>query len=433
MDGAHLQYHNDHCVLGTLASGESVPLTHNDRRRHLYLIGKSGTGKSTLLFNLMMADLALGRGFALLDPHGDLARDVVDAVPTHRTNDVLYFDPSDLSHPVAFNPVERVPLDQRPLVSAHIVAAFKHLWGDSWGPRLEYILGNSLRLLLDAPGTTLLGLPRLLVDGDYRKRLLATCADPVIRAFWTREFAEYQERFVTEAVSPIQNKIGTLLSPPALRNIIGQKRSTIDIPAIMNSGRVLVVNLSKGKLGEGPAHLLGAFLATAFAQAAESRADMREADRRDFTLYADEFQNFATDSFASILSEARKWRLSLALAHQFLGQLPPLLRQAVIGNAGTVVAFRVGAEDAPLIGDELGHHNHATLCDTGNFAAWIKLMHRDAPTDARYVETLPPIQISFGRLSAIRARSRARHSRRREHVEQQIERFLARPSSQPLA
>ncbi|MBZ0149278.1 MAG: type IV secretion system DNA-binding domain-containing protein [Pseudorhodoplanes sp.] len=321
MDGAYLDHHDGHCVLGTLASGESVPLTHDDRRRHLYLIGKSGTGKSTLLFNLMLADLALGRGFALLDPHGDLARDVADATPSHRTNDVLYFDPADLSHPVAFNPLERVPLDQRPLVSAHIVAAFKHLWGDSWGPRLEYILGNSLRLLLDAPGTTLLGLPRLLVDDTYRKRLLATCADPVISAFWTREFAEYQERFVTEAISPIQNKIGALLSPPVLRNIIGQKRSTIDIPAIMNSGRILVVNLSKGKLGEGPAHLLGAFLATAFSQAAESRADMREAERRDFTLYADEFQNFATDSFTSILSEARKWRLSLALAHQFLGQL----------------------------------------------------------------------------------------------------------------
>jgi len=425
MDGAHLQYHDDHCVLGTLVSGESVPLTHDDRRRHLYLIGKSGTGKSTLLFNLMLADLALGRGFALLDPHGDLARDVANAAPPDRTNDVLYFDPSDLSHPIAFNPVERVPLDQRPLVSAHIVAAFKHLWGDSWGPRLEYILGNSLRLLLDAPGTTLLGLPRLLVDDAYRKRLLATCADLVIRAFWTREFAEYQERFVTEAISPIQNKIGALLSPPVLRNIIGQKRSTIDIPAIMNNGRILVVNLSKGKLGEGPAHLLGAFLATAFAQAAESRADVSEADRRDFTLYVDEFQNFATDSFASILSEARKWRLSLALAHQFLGQLPPLLRQAVIGNAGTLVAFRLGAEDSRLIGAELGHNNHKALTDTRNFAAWVKLMYANSPTNALFVKTFPPPSIASGRLPAIRARTRARHARPRAWVEQQIFRFLA--------
>jgi hypothetical protein len=425
MDGDHLSYQPDHCVLGTLASGEGVPLTHNDRRRHLYLIGKSGTGKSTLLFNLMMADLALGRGFALLDPHGDLARDVADAVPSPRTNDMLYFDPADLAHPVAFNPLERVPPDHRPLVAAHIVAAFKHLWGDSWGPRLEYILGNALRLLLDAPGTTLLGLPRLLADDGYRSRLLSTCSDPIVRSFWLREFAEYHDRFVTEAVSPIQNKVGALLSPPALRNIIGQTHSTIDIPAIMDSGRVLIVNLSKGRLGEGPAHLLGAFLATAFAQAAESRAEIREADRRDFTLYADEFQNFATDSFASILSEARKWRLNLALAHQFLGQLPPLLRQAVIGNAGTLIAFRIGAEDAPLIADELGIPNHNALAETSNFAAWIKLMYNDSPTDARYMRTLPPPSTTSGRLPAIQARTRARHTRPREYVERQIKKFVS--------
>jgi hypothetical protein len=200
MDGDHLQYHDDQCILGTLSTGEGVPLTHTDRRRHLYLIGKTSTGKSTLLFNLMMADLELGRGFALLDPHGDLASAVADAVPVERTNDVLYFDPADLSHPVAFNPLERVAPDRRPLLAAHIVAAFKHLWGDSWGPRLEYILDNSLRLLLDAPGSTLLGLPRLLADDKYRSRLLSTCTDPLIRAFWQREFAAYHHRFVTEAV-----------------------------------------------------------------------------------------------------------------------------------------------------------------------------------------------------------------------------------------
>ena len=424
MDRDHLTPRG-HGVLGTLASGEPVPLTHKDRRRHLYVIGKTGTGKSTLLFNLMMADLEQGRGFALLDPHGDLATSVADAVPRERSSDVIYFDPADLAHPVGFNPLERVARDRRPLVAAHMVAAFKHLWGDSWGPRLEYILGNALRLLLDAPGTTLLGLPRLLVDETYRSRLLKTCHDPIVRAFWLHEFAGYSDRFVTEAISPIQNKIGALLSPPALRNIIGQKRSTIDIPDIMNSGRVLIVNLSKGRLGEGPAHLLGAFLATAFAQAAESRAEIPERDRRDFTLYADEFQNFATDSFASILSEARKWRLNLALAHQFLGQLPPLLRQAVIGNAGTVIAFRIGAEDAPLIGAELGHPNYRALMDTANFVAWIKLMYNDSPTGATYMKTLRPASVSPGQLAAIRARTRARHTRPRAQVEQEIARFLA--------
>lgn len=290
MDGDHLSYNNDHSVLGTLGNGELVPLMHADRRQHVYLIGKTGTGKSTLLFNLMLSDLRQGRGFALLDPHGDLAHAVADAVPVDRTNEVLYFDPADLSHPIAFNPLERVHPDRRPLVAAHIGAAFKHLWGDSWGPRLEYILGNSLRLLLDAPGSTLLGLHRLLADDKYRARLLATCSDPVIRAFWQREFAEYHDRFLIEAIAPVQNKIGALLSPPAIRNVVGQQRSTLNIPHLMNTNRVLIANLSKGRLGEAPAHLLGAFLATAFAQSAESRADIPDQDRQDFTLYADEFQ-----------------------------------------------------------------------------------------------------------------------------------------------
>ena len=273
----------------------------------------------------------------------------IGATPVSRIgHGVIYLDPSDLAHPVGFNPLNHVALDQRPLVAAHIVAAFQHIWGTSWGPRLEYILTNALRLLLDAPGSTLLGLPRLLADEGYRTRLLAHARDPVVRAFWQTEFAAYSDKYATEAIAPIQNKVGTLLSPPAIRNMLGQVKSTIDIHAIMDRGQVLIVNLAKGKLGEAPTHLLGAFLATAFAQAAEARADTAESERRDFTLYADEFQHFATDSFATILSEARKYHLALVLAHQFVGQLPPLLRQAVIGNAGSIVVFRIGAEDAPI-------------------------------------------------------------------------------------
>lgn len=428
MDGDHHNIHDDDgcCWLGTLSSGERVPLTHADRRRHVYIIGKSGTGKSTMLLNLMLADLEAGRGFALLDPHGDLAQMVADAVPPHRTNEVLYFDPADLAFPIAFNPLNGVDPDRRPLVAAHAVAAFKHLWGESWGPRLEYILGASLRLLLDAPGATLLGLPRLLTDDAYRARLLRTCADPVIRAFWEEEFAAYHDRFRVEVIAPIQNKIGALLAPPAIRNILGQQRSTLNIPHLMNSGRVLIANLSKGRLGEGPAHLLGALLATALAQAAESRADIAEDDRRDFTLYADEFQNFATDSFAAILSEARKWRLSLIVAHQFLGQLPPLLRQAVIGNAGTLIAFRIGAEDAPLIADELGLPNPLVLTDSPNFTARIKLLYNDSPTQAHHMRTAPPSSSLTGRLPMIQARSRARNARPRAQVEAQIAWFLKR-------
>lgn len=352
-------------MLGTATRGLSldapVALSLPDRRRHLYLIGKTGTGKSSLLLSLMRHDLANGRGFALLDPHGDLAEAVLDAAPPGRVNDVLYLNPADLAHPVGLNPLFGLAPDARPLAAAQIVAAFKHLWADSWGPRLEYILLNAIRLLLEAPDATLLGLPRLLIDEGYRRRLLATCRDPLVTAFWTREFAAYSERFVTEAVSPIQNKVGALLSPPVLRNIIGQKRSTVDLPAIMNSGRILIANLAKGRIGEAPSHLLGAFLATGFAQAAEGRAAIPEPERRDFALYVDEFQNFATDSFAAILSEARKWRLSLVLAHQFLGQLPDPLRLAVLGNVGSMIAFRIGAEDAHAIAPELGIEHAMTL------------------------------------------------------------------------
>jgi len=414
-----------HIELGLFPSGAPALLSHADRRRHLYLIGKTGTGKSTLLLNMMLADLHRGHGFALLDPHGDLATLLADATPPARTNDVIYLDPADLEHPIGFNPLHGVAPDRRPLVAAHLVAGFHHIWGSSWGPRLEYVLMNALRLLLETPGSTLLGLPRLLADDGYRRGLIAHVRDPVIRAFWEQEFAEWNERYANEAIAPVQNKVGTLLAPPVLRNMLGQARSSIDIRTIMDSGRVLIVNLAKGKLGEAPTRLLGAFLATAFAQAAQARAEVPECERRDFTLYADEFQNFATISFAEILSEARKYRLALVLAHQFLGQLPDHLRQAVIGNAGSLVAFRVGAEDAPLLAAELGIETASTLCDTSNFSAWIKLMHGGLPSDARPIATLPSQPDFADRFEAVRARSRARYARPRPLVEAKIARFLA--------
>jgi hypothetical protein len=416
---------HDHVQLGQLPTGEPALLSPHDRRRHLYVIGKTGTGKSTLLYNLMLADLECGHGFALLDPHGDNAAAVADAVAPAETIRVIYLDPSDLAHPIGFNPLNNIAADQRPLVAAHIVAAFQHIWGTSWGPRLEYILTNALRLLLDAPGTTLLGLPRLLADENYRTSLLAHVRDPVVRNFWLGEFAQYNERYAIEAIAPIQNKVGTLLSPPAIRNMLGQVKSTIDVRRIMDTGQVLIVNLAKGKLGETPTHLLGAFLATAFAQAAEARADVTEGERRDFTLYADEFQHFATDSFATILSEARKYRLALVLAHQFLGQLTPLLRQAVIGNAGSIVAFRLGAEDAPLIADELGIESRTALTDIANYAAWAKLTRNGIPGEARHITTLPPDPWFGGRLDAVRRRTWARYTRPRKIVEDKVARFLS--------
>ena len=422
---------DDTLILGTHHTGteleHAVFLARDDRRRHIEIIGKTGTGKSTLLLNCMLADLNAGRGFALLDPHGDLATALIDAVPRERTNDVLYFNPADLDFPVGFNPLDGVLTDNRPLVAANLVSSFKHIWAESWGPRLEYILLNAIRLLLDSPGSTLLGLSRLLTDEPYRNQLLTSCHDPLVLAFWTRELPAWGDAFAAEALSPVQNKIGALLSPPVLRNIIGQSKSTIDLACIMNNRRVLIANLSKATLGESPAHLIGAFLASAFAQAAEARATIPEESRVDFTLYTDEFQNFATDSFGLILSEARKWRLSLVLAHQFLGQLPPRLRQAVVGNVGSLVAFRTGADDAEVIVRELGIDSSTALTDLQNHTAWVKLMHNGNPTDAMRIDIeFHAIEIK-GRADAVIARTRARHTRPRATVEDKIARLFNPP------
>lgn len=426
-----------HATIGEfIASGRPAELSVEDRRRHVYIAGKSGTGKSTLLFNLIAADLESGRGLCLLDPHGDLALAVADTVPDHRFNHTVYLDPADPTHTVGYNPLSNVEPDDRALVAAQMVAAFKHVWIDSWGPRLEYILSNSLRLLLDAPQATLLALPRLLVDADYRERLLAHCGDHIVQSFWLDEFARYDPRFRNEAIAPVQNKIGALLGNPFIRNMIGQVKSTINIPALVNSGKVLIVNLSKGRLGEEPSHLLGALLATSFAQASEARALIPERERLDFTLYVDEFQNFATTSFASMLSEARKWRLSLVLANQFLGQLSDGLRQAVLGNAGTLLAFRVGAEDARFLAAEfnlhvpvavndspvlpycdIGIHTPSALTDIPNFQAWAKLSGHGTPLEPRLMQTFPQSVSGGGRFEAVRARTRARFARPRKHVE----------------
>src|ERR1700730_2003258 len=376
---------------------------------HEYVIGKSGTGKSTFLQNLILNNPG---GFALLDPHGDLAETIADTV------ECIYFDPSELQ--LGFNVLENVIEAKRPLVAAQIVASFKAIWGDSWGQRMEWILLNALRLLLDN-NHTLLGLTKLLVDDSYRTRLLRRCSDPIVRAFWDTEFAQYDDRFRKEAIAPIQNKVGQLLANPALRNILGQQHSTLKLDRIMDKRQRLVVNLSKGKLGDAPSRLLGALLVSGFYEAAQRRASIPEKERVPFTLYVDEFQSFATDSFADVLSEARKYKLSLVLAHQFLGQLPPLMRQAVFGNVGVMTAFRVGAEDAPMIAAELGLGSPTALTDLPNFRAWAR---KGGPYDCQYVETQPPPPTA-GRLEAVKRFTKASYTRPESLVKADIELFLS--------
>ena len=408
-------------TLGQLHDGRDLVLDDRTRRIHVALIGATGTGKSTLLSHMMRDDLAAGRGFALIDPHGDLAQDIAAATPQSRINDLVYFDPSDPAYAVGFNPLSS-PADPA-VLTANIVAAFKHIWRDSWGPRMEYILGNAIRLLLATPGSTLVSLQRLLVDDAYRATLLERCDDPVINLFWRTEFAGYSQKLRSEAIAPIQNKIGQLTASPTLRAIIGQ-RSTIDIPHIINTDKILIVNLSK-RMGEEPSHLLGAFLVTAIAQAAEQRATIPEEKRRDFTLYVDEFQNFATDTFASILSEMRKWRLNLVVANQFMGQVPDILRQSILGNIGTLAVFRIGAEDGDLLARQLDFKNPSQLSDTANHRAWVKTTFEGSPTSPQLVQTFPLQKSERSNFDAVVARTRARHGRLRVDVERSVARMFS--------
>lgn len=412
--------HTNHdYILGALSSGESVPLLQADRRRHLYITGQTGTGKTGLLVNLMRADLIGGAGFCFLDPHGDAAQDIASLTPAARMNDLIYLDPADPARTFGYNPLSNIAEHDRATTAANIVSAFKNIWADSWGPRLEFVLTHALRLLLDTKDQSLIGIPLLFADETYRDWLAKRCGDPLVRHYWRREFAAYDKRQQAEIVSPIQNKVGILLANPFIRSILCQNASTLDIASVMNKGKVLIVNLSKGGLGTEPAHLLGALLITAFSQAAEARRHVPEDQRRDFTLYCDEFQNFATESFASILSEARKWRLSLVAVNQHVPQLPETLQHAVFGNAGTIVAFRSGAQDAEALAAELGLQNPKALRETNNFHAWARIMHNGMPREPRLLKMLSPPE--RGEMFAeVRSLSRSRHMVPRAQVEGQI-------------
>ncbi len=367
----------------------------DDRRRHIYIIGKTGVGKTTLLENMTIADMKSGKGVAIVDPHGEFAEKMLDFVPEERLDDVIYFDPSDMEYPIAFNPMEQVGTEYRHLVASGLMGVFKKIWADAWSARMQYILNNTLLALLEYPGATLLGILRMFSNQDYRKQIVSNLKDPVIKAFWEDEFSKYSQRFETEALAAIQNKVGQFVSNPLVRNILGQPRSSLNMRDIMDSGKIFICNLSKGKIGEDNSALLGAMIITRMQLAAMSRVDTSELKRRDFFLYVDEFQNFATESFANILSEARKYRLSLVLAHQYIGQLvtgdSTSVRDAVFGNVGTIISFRVGAADAEFLEKEfMPEFLQNDLVNLAKANVYIKLMIDGVASRPFSAETLPP-------------------------------------------
>jgi len=365
-----------------------------DRTRHMYVIGKTGMGKSTLLENMAIQDINNGNGLAFIDPHGKTADLLLEYVPEHRIKDVLYFAPFDMEFPISFNVMEDVGPDRRHLVVSGLMSAFKKIWVDAWSARMEYILNNTLLALLEYPDATLLSVNRMLADKDYRKKVVDHITDPSIKAFWVEEFAKYTERFAAEATPAIQNKIGQFTSNPLIRNIIGQPHSTFDIRKMMDDKKIIIINLSKGLVGEANANLLGSMLITKIYLAAMSRADVGSSINKlsNFYLYVDEFQSFANESFADILSEARKYKLNLTIAHQYIEQMPEEVRAAVFGNVGTMVTFRVGAFDAEVLEKEFAPYFEAQdLVNLGFVQIYLKLMIDGISSQPFSARTLPPI------------------------------------------
>lgn len=392
-----------------------------DRALHVYVLGKTGTGKSTLLSNLIIDDIIKGRGVAVVDPHGDLINDVMEYIPESRINDVVYFSPADRDYPIGFNLLESVDPEYKNIVASGIVGIFKKIFGESWGPRLEYILRNVVLGLLDYPGATMLSIIKVLTDTKFRRGVIEKISDPVIKDFFLNEYEKYDQKFRTEAVAPIQNKVGQFLSSTIIRNIVGQEESTIDIRKLMDEQKILLVDLSMGRIGEDNSALLGSMLITKIQMAAMSRADMPKQLRVPFYLYVDEFQNFATDSFAVILSEARKYGLSLMMANQYIAQMPENVANAVFGNVGTIIAFRVGAQDAEGLQREFMPVFEANdLINQDNYNIYIKMAIDGITSSPFSSKTILPIYEKTDNIANITEQSRIKYSKPREEVEKQI-------------
>lgn len=382
----------------TDARGQQVPfgIKAKDRQRHMYVVGKTGMGKSTMLENMAAQDIMNGEGVAFIDPHGSAAETLLEYVPEHRIKDVVYFSPFDLDNPISFNIMEDVGIDRRHLVVSGLMSTFKKIWVDAWSARMEYILTNALLLLIEYPDTTLLSVNRLFNDKAYRLKVVDYCTDPAVKSFWVDEFANYTERFAAEALPAIQNKIGQFTGNPLIRNIVGQPHSSFDIREMMDNKKILIMNLSKGLIGETNASLLGSMLTTRIYLAAMSRAELPVEQMKqmpNFYFYVDEFQSFANATFANILSEARKYHLNLIIAHQYIAQMEEEVRDAVFGNVGTTVTFRVGPFDAEVLETVFTpQFLAADLVNLGMFQVYLTLMIDGIGSAPFSAITLPPVQ-----------------------------------------
>ncbi len=409
---------------------KDVLIEDEDRRRHFYVIGKTGMGKSVLLENMAIQDILQGKGVGFVDPHGDTVEDILDYIPKERIKDVFYFNPQDLDFPVGFNPMEKVSLEERHLVSSLLLGTFKKIWPDVWSARMEYILANAILALLEIPGSTILSIHRMLGDPYFRQKIIERLKDPVIKSFWQTEFARYTQAYEVEATAAIQNKIGQFISNPLIRNILGQTKSTFNLRKKMDEGKIVLVNLSKGKIGEENSKLLGSLFITQIYMAAMSRVDTPEEQRKDFFLYVDEFQNFATESFVNILSEARKYRLNLTLAHQYLSQLKEVsamssfdkIKDAILGNVGTIVTFRVGPEDAAVLSKEFSPEVlPQDMINLPKHHVFVKMTQLGIPRRPFSAKTLPlPPKPSKSYKKEIIEHSRKQYSKLRMLVEKEI-------------
>lgn len=393
----------------------------DDRRRHVYVVGKTGMGKTTLLENMILSDIYAGHGCCYVDPHGDTVQKIIDYIPSWRINDVVYFDPSDVDNPIGFNILEAIDPGMKHLVASALMSVFKKIWENVWSARMEYILNNTILALLDTPGSTLLGVNRMLSDKDFRLEIVKNIQDPIVKQFWITEFAAYDAKFASEAVAPIQNKIGQFLSSSIIRNIVAQAKSSINIREIMDNQKIFIINLSKGRIGEDAMRLLGGMLITKMQVAAMERVNVPEDTREDFYLYVDEFQNFAVESFAGILSEARKYRLNLIMAHQYITQLSEEVRDAVFGNVGTMITFRVGSPDAVFMENEfMPRFTPEDIINLPKAGIYLKLMIDGVASQPFSAITLPPIAQRTGSLPRVVEQSRERYAGNRSMIEERV-------------